>query len=193
MSYSKPNTPLINAPVGLDAKIQKLQLAIGAGLPWLEYSFGRATAGRSKSAGREDKTRVAPEVYMGGGRYEVVEPNNAWVGHSFIQVAGSERPVNFRPMGQNTYTSQLELIVLCDLEKVKTKAGYTYGHRFTEELKQEIKTVLRGLPEYTVVAIHETPAEVFRGYTYDHYSHQTFRHPEAGFKFVLEVAYLETC
>lgn len=189
----KPIIPLISNPVGLDAAIQRLQLALGVNLPWLTYSFGRATSGRSKGPAKEDKIRIAPEVYMGDGRYEVVEPNNHWAAHSFIQVAAPEEPVDFKPGKVNSYSTRLELVVLFDLEQVKAKMGYTYSHRFTEELKQEIKGVLRRLPKHQVITIHETPTEVFRGYTYDHHEHQTFRHPEGGFKFVLDVSYSETC
>jgi hypothetical protein len=193
MSTLSPIIPLISKPVGMDKAIQRLQKYIGTGLPWLTYSFGRATIGKSKGAGEKDKIRTAPEVYMGDGRYEVVEPNNQWVGHSFIQVPGAERPVNFKPGQINDYSTTLELVVLVDLEQVKEVMGYTYTHHFTEELKEEVRNVLRKLPQYQIVAIHESPGEVLRGYSYDHYTHQTFRHPKAGFKFVLEVSYSECC
>jgi hypothetical protein len=193
MSFLKPVVPLIPEPVGLDVVIQRLQIALAAGLPWLDYSFGRATTGQRKGADTNDAVQLRPEVYMGENRYEPVEPNSHWAGHSFIQVAGPERPVDFQKMQANTYSTQLELIVLVNLENIRKKTTLNYGHRFTEEIKQEIKKVLRKLTQYTIVAVHETPGEVFRGYTYDEYSHQTFRHPQAGYKFILDVAYNETC
>jgi hypothetical protein len=60
MNQLKPNVPLIQNPIGLDREIQRLQLAIGRGLPWLEYSFGRATPGQVKGPGREDMRWWSP-------------------------------------------------------------------------------------------------------------------------------------
>lgn len=193
MDKNNPIIPLIPNPVGLDAKIQKLQIAIGAGLPWLAHSFGRATPAYIKGPGAGDAVQVRPQVYMGGNRYAPVEPNDRWAGHSFIQATQPERPVDYQKFQANTYATQVELVVLFNLTLIEQEMAYGYSHRFVEEVKQQIKMVLRRLPEFEVVAVYDSPREVLAGYTYDGHAHQTFRHPEGGYKFVLNVAYVELC
>jgi len=185
------NAPLIPNPVGLDKPIQRLQIALVENLPWLDFAFGRATVGRKEGA--DKRVALHPFVYKGENRYEIVEPHNKWVAHSFIQVVSAEEPVDFQKLQANIYRAKIECVILFDLDKIKAKMGYSYSHRYTEEIKQQIKNVFRKLTQYEITAVHETPEEVFRGYTYDHYMHQTFMHPKGGFKFVLSVSYTETC
>lgn len=193
MSYAKPEIPLIDKPVNLDRVIQGIQVALGEKLSWLDYSFGRAVPGERVVEGSQ-RALTYPEVYVGEGRYEEVGPNSHFGAHSFIQLAGPEKPIEYEKFQRNYYTAPLEVVFLFDLDKVKDRAGYTYSHRFTEELKQQIRVALESMPDVdVVVAMWETAVEVFRGYTYNHLQMQTFKHPYAGLKIAFTTHYLEDC
>jgi hypothetical protein len=193
MSYAQPIIPLIVEPVNLDKVIQAIQVKLGAKLPWLDYSFGRALSGERFVEGSQ-RALTYPEVYVGEGRYEEVGPNSHFGAHSFIQVAGPEKPIEYEKLQRNLYSVPLEIIFLFNLDAIKDKMAYTYEHRFTEELKQQIRVALESMPEVDVViAMWETAGEVFRGYTYNHLQMQTFKHPYAGLKIAINSHYMENC
>lgn len=193
MSYASPSVPLIENPINLDACLQSIQIALKAKLSWLDYSFGRATIGERVVDGTT-RPKTYPQAYAGKGQYVSVEPNNHYAAHSFMQLAGPEKPVEFDRFQRNIYTAEVEVVFLFDLDKINAKREIQYSHRFTEELKDDIKKAFRSMPEVkTVEAIYETPAEVFKGYSYNHLLHQTFKHPSGGFKFLISVSYLENC
>lgn len=191
MTYVQPFVPLIPNAINADLALQKLQLALAEGLPWLDYSFHKATVNHMQKADSAEEW-VYPEVYDGNGGYINVEPNNHYAAHSYFQVLDGEEPVSWLPYQRGSFTLPAELIVLFNLDKVKAKQGYPYAHRFTEELKSQILHVLRDNGAQ-LRRIYETPAEVFRGYSYNQLERQTFRHPEGGFKFVFDVHYDEVC
>lgn len=193
MSYAQPVIPLIDEPVNLDKVIQKIQVALAGKLPFLDYSFGRAVPGERVVEGSQ-RALTYPECYIGEGQYMEVGPNNHYGSHSFIQIAGPEKPIDYQKFQRNLYSAPLEAIFLFDLDAIKMKMGYDYSHRFTEQLKQQIRVALESIPEVDeVVAIYETVAEVFRGYTYNTLQMQSFKHPYAGLKISFVAHYLEEC
>ncbi len=196
MPVIKSIAPIIENPVNLDLVIQQIQLGLADKIIWLDYSFGKAVAGYEMSQDGTNRTRVYPHAYFGNGQYIDVGPNNNYTAHCFIQIgaSGEKLVADYDKFRQNQYRVQLELIVLFDVDKIKRKMEYEYQHRFTEEIKKEIRAVLRKLPLIdSVEAIYETPTDVLRGYTYNETERQNFKHPFGGFKFILNVGYTESC
>lgn len=191
MNYVKPEIPLITSPVNLDAAIQKIQLSLGS-LPWLERVYGRATTGTVTQGGKEYRQ---PEVYAGGGNYLILEPNNYLSAHAFFRTEGPLEFTDYTPFVNNMCRQRASIIVWANLDRIKERIpGLAYGHRFTEELKAAVLTLLRTRHgDFTLARVYETPAEVFSGYTYDHRINQTFKHPETGFRVEGVLHYLEDC
>jgi hypothetical protein len=193
MSYAKPNAPLIENPINLDAKIQAIQLYLADALPWLDYSFGRAY--RASRMDDAKGTIYYPEIYTGDGTYQEVTPNSHYGSHSFIQVSGPEKPRDYQKYMSNIYSVDLDIIFLFNLETIRKKDIYPYhSHHFTEELKRDVKAAITRIPDIdTITGIYETPEEVFKGYSYNHLAHQTFKHPNGGFKFGITTSFADDC
>lgn len=196
MSFINPQVPQIVNPVGVDAAVQTLQTSLSAALPWLSRCYGLATTGLTK---QETDTRYNkneykyPEVYVGNSEYLALEPNNYLNAHAFFKAEAAQEAVDYQAFHFNRYRQRVSIVFWINLDKVKTAMGYTYAHRFTEELKRQILDVLRNHSHFTVQRIHETPQDVFSGYSYNHLDNQTFKHPEAGFKFEGVLLFNEKC
>lgn len=190
MTYSNPIVPITDNPINLERAIQEIQLGLAAKLPWLNYSFGRAHTGQNAVPGGRPKTY--PEVHVARGEYYNLEPNNHYGAHTFIQVVGPEKPVEYAPHMANVYTAELAVVCVYDLKQVAARMGWAVESRFGEIIKQQVREALgqlRCVEELT--GIDETPTEVFRGYTYNQLEHQTFKFPQAGFKIAFTARYME--
>jgi len=189
MSYANPNPLIIDAPVGIDAPIARIQNLLSS-LPWLTCAYGRATIGQETIAGSEE---IFPEVYQGTNDYLRLTPNNFLAAQSYVQLEGPGKPMNYSLAARRTWQYPIGLVVICNLETIKKESGYNYNYRFTEILKNEILDALRFFPQFAISNISENPQDVFRGYSYDHTKYQTFRHPEAGYKFSGVLTFDDIC
>jgi hypothetical protein len=194
MSYPIENVPLLTAPINLDAVIQRIQKELKKRLEWLEYSFGRATVGRRVDVAT-GKELIYPQVYDGAGGYISAEPSDLYAAQSFVQLGGPEVSSDYEKMQYNIYEAPLEIVFLFDLDLItQNLPKYELDYRYTEVLKAEIKRALGMCSDVNaIIAIHEAPEQVLKGYTYNHLERQTFKHPKGGFKFVVAVSYLEQC
>jgi hypothetical protein len=190
MSYINPKAVLIDQPANIVAAIQKIQTEL-AELPWLDVAYGLASTGFSQDP--NGKTNLEPEVYTGGGKYQLVTPNNFIASHLFFKQDSPARPIEWVPFQDNQYVASVSIIVLVNLEKIKAAMGFTWEHRFTEELKNEVLRLLKYNASFVISGIYDTPQEVFAGYTYDHLARQTFKHPEAGFRIQGDLVFQQTC
>jgi hypothetical protein len=191
-TYKNPNIPTIATPYNVDAEIQRLQIALGNGLAWLDKSFAKAELGRTLEG--EDEI-LYPEVYTGETRnpYQNCLPNNKLKSQSFFKV---EEPVTTSEENafiQNTFELNLSVIFWFNLKIIKRDAPYTaLDYRFTELLLSEAMVVLRNA-DAIVKNVYYTPEEVYRGYTINHLKQQELKQPYSGFRIELKTSYLETC
>lgn len=190
MSYKNPNVPLIENAINLDAAIQKIQVALSS-LPWLERSYGKSSTGAEKRIG--EKAYLYPEVYVGEGKYMTLEPNNFLSSHSFFKQESALKPLEYSFTKQSQFSCRVSIIFWLNLDKIKKKNALTYSHRFTEELKADVLKVLRTCSAFELLSIYEEPKEIFKGYSWDIVGNQTFKHPEAGFRFEGELTFQEKC
>lgn len=191
MSYSNPVAPVTANPINLEKAIQEIQLALAAKLPWLNYSFGRAQTGQSAVAGGRPKTY--PEIHVSKTEYYNLEPNNHYGAHTFIQVVGPEKPVDYAAYTPNVYTAELAVVCVYDLNQIAARLGYEPAPIFPEIIKQQMReTLARCTCIEEITGIDETANEVFRGYTYNQLEHQSFKFPQGGFKMNVTARYLES-
>ncbi|MCC3156435.1 hypothetical protein LJ737_04255 [Hymenobacter sp. 15J16-1T3B] len=176
VSYSAPTAPTLPNPVGLDAKIQQVQLALAAGLPWLAVSYGKAYRG-SRSV--NSKTVYFPEVYHAAGEYRDVLPNDNVQAQSFLypkdpasNLADEPSPVSMR------FTVSVDIVFWYNLERIDPAKTY----RFDQELKREVLQVLSRLGGLLVRKTYDSADEVFRGFSLDTVAPQCLRQPYGGFR-----------
>jgi hypothetical protein len=190
MSFKNPKIILLDKPANIHSGIQRLQKLL-ANLPWVDCVFGLSTTGISQAA--SGKTEYEPEVYLGSGKYQTLLPNNFLNAHLFFKQDGPAQPVEYRPFQRNQYQAEVSIICLFNLDKLTKSEGFIYSHRYTEELKSSVVRLLNTDIDFKLNAIYDTPQDVFRGYTYDHLEHQTFKHPEAGFRIQGTLVFDQTC
>jgi hypothetical protein len=193
-SYKDPNAPLIANPVNLDRPIQTLQLALAAGLPWLQKAYGRAY--ESVKRDQAGNKIIYPQVWQGPG-LDLLEvmPNDNLVAQSFFKVEDPVEAVEFRPDGFSTMRARVSLIVWFNLQMIDSTIDYSYG----EVLKADIQRVLsRSMifepgDSIKVLRIWETAKNVFNGYTLTEISDQNLVYPCGGFRFECDLTFIENC
>lgn len=193
-SYKQPLVPLIDNPVNIDTPIQEMQQALAAGLPWLSKSFGRSWESFRKDP--KGKTWIYPEVWQGPNLDLIsVMPNDNLDSQSFFRV---EDPITVTDYSSNMYNRMnaiVSIIFWMNLKYIDPDLTY----RYVEVLKAQAQRVITetGLSNgtFTINRTWEGAANVFRGYTFDPTSDESFAlmHPYAGFRFECGLNYVENC
>lgn len=187
---------------GLAYATAKLQKYIFDNLPWTEKAYGLATDGFRESD--EKLTLTVPEVYVGGKKYKDVLPNRKNASQFFLYADGPETVVETRGFGDTKMSCDVSIVFWLDLDKINAALGYGYGHRFTDELIEQLQQVLSWYGDFRVERIERTPRKVWQGWTigrgilyYGDYKEfaqtQVFKHPESGFRVHGKLYYEQDC
>lgn len=193
MSYSNPDIVLITSPKGIDVAVQSIQQDLYSGLAWLQKSFGRAWEHKEAIDG---KTVRIPKVYMGGGEYHNVLPNDFLRAQSFIAVRGTEQWGDFSKFSENSLSRTLSIIFWVNLQEINPGKDYI----FVEELKSEVEKIIKRNPfvESIDEYVDERAEDVFDaydlrsvGYGVDDTATQYLMYPYSGFRFNVTVGYRE--
>jgi|SRR6476661_1702557 len=180
VSYTAPFAPTLPAPVGFDAEIQRLQLALAAELSWLAVSYGRATRGGKKQG---NKLITFPEVYHGNGEYRDVLPNDNVAAQSFFYPRDPATNLADEPGPSVGLRMDCDLIFWCNLKKIDPTKPY----RFEAELLQDVLRVLNQEGGVLIKRVFTSAEEVYRGFSVDTVDEQFLRHPFCGFRIQLEL------
>ncbi|MGI4871388.1 MAG: hypothetical protein ACRYFX_09435 [Janthinobacterium lividum] len=184
VSHTQPQAPTLPAPTGLDAEIQRLQLLLAAGLPWLQVSYGKAYRGSRKHPST-GKLLFYPEVYDGAREYRDVLPNDNVVAQSFFYpTSPAVNPEHEPLLGTLGFTQAVDLIVWANLERVDDTKTY----RFENELVVDVLRVLNHDGGARVLRVFTTNEEVFRGFSVELVPEQALRQPFCGFRVQLELS-----
>lgn len=175
--------PLREHPALFDKPIQEMQVALAAGLPWLEHSFGRGERLAKVINGQKYYT---PNIYVGKNDYRLITPDDRVGSYSFFML---EEPQEMEyEAGVNTrLTAPFSLIVWVDMRKASPD-----DTRDTESVKRQILQVLNGGflmrgGHYSITRIYDRAENVFNGFTMDETQNQFLMHPFTGWRFYGEL------
>ena len=183
VSYAQPVAPTLPAPVGFDAEIQRLQLLLAAGLPWLAVSYGKAYRASRRAPG-SGKALAYPEVYAGAGEYRDVLPNDNVAAQSFFYPVGPlSNPEREPQPGVQPLMQPCDLIFWVNLQRVDP----TKTWRYEAELLVDVLRVLNDDGQARVVRVFTAAEEVFRGFAAELIPEAVLRQPYAGFRVALEL------
>lgn len=132
--------PTKNQPKLFEAVIQEMQVALGNELAWLNHVFGKAE--KTKQDYRQHKGYVSPSVYVGGGKYERIVPDqNDWGNYAFFYM---EEPQDIDEqmltMPYFRMSGTVSLIVWGDSRDIEAE-----DDRNLESIKADILQVLGGM------------------------------------------------
>ena len=198
------NREIIHTPgeAGLSRAVTLLQDHLHQALPWIEKSFGLATDGHAVN--REQLTVTVPEVYVGGGEYDPVLPDDRRISQLFFYQDGAEEVLEQVPYGDYRLCAPLSIVFWCDLDQLSGAMGFPTAYRYTDELKAQLLAALAQFPDFAAEAV-DTKAErvwsgwnVGRGVLYfgdrkEYAIAQVGRHPQAGFRVRGTLAYAQPC
>lgn len=192
MSYNNPSQQISPMPFGLDRAIEDTREALEANLPWLSYAFGR---GYNFSEEFNGKKINVPKVYVGSGEYLNVLPNDTLfipqiAATSFFQVRSPETYSQFNAHEGSYKNCTVGVIFWANLQLINPAKPYI----FTEELKADVETVLKGLQYVAEIDswVDETAEVVFDKYNLADNTYYLM-YPYAGFRVNVILAYPETC
>lgn len=190
-TLKNPSVSTIPSPVGVDAAIQRLQVSLQNGLPWLEKSFGRAwTLPRTVLK----EKRLEPMVYQEGKEYYPVLPNDALKSYSFFRVTGAREAVdyaaNMNTGGTYLFRDPVDLIVWFDMKKIDPAKDYI----FKEELIQDTLKILNRDPNPEVQRVYDDKVnDIFEGYTLYPEHRDLLMYPYGAFRIEMFLAYQFQC
>ena len=186
------NLPNITSPYLFDKVINEIQQALKNGLPWLDYSFGRAERLVKVIDGKRIYT---PNVYKGNDNYEVLLPDDRLRCFSFFVLSEPQELMN-RMQTELRIKAPFSLIVWVDLRKVE-KVMNQPDQRNTEYVKEQILGVLEtAFPKkghFSIQRIYQRAENVFDGFTLDEVQNQFLMSPFAGFRFYGELIVTNDC
>ena len=186
------NLPNITSPYLFDKVIKEIQQALKNGLPWLDYSFGRAERLVKVIDGKRIYT---PNVYKGNDNYEVLLPDDRLRCFSFFVLSEPQELMN-RMQTEIRIKAPFSLIVWVDLRKVE-KVMSQPDQRNTEYVKEQILGVLEtAFPKkghFSIQRIYQRAENVFDGFTLDEVQNQFLMSPFAGFRFYGELIVTNDC
>ena len=186
------NLPNITSPYLFDKVIKEIQQALKNGLPWLDYSFGRAERLVKVIDGKRIYT---PNVYKGNDNYEVLLPDDRLRCFSFFVLSEPQELMN-RMQTELRIKAPFSLIVWVDLRKVE-KVMNQPDQRNTEYVKEQILGVLEtAFPKkghFSIQRIYQRAENVFDGFTLDEVQNQFLMSPFAGFRFYGELIVTNDC
>lgn len=194
-SFKNPLIPLIDNPVNIDRPIQEIQVELGA-LGWLEKSFGRSWLAVKSSQGIfGDKKLYYPHVWQGLEKDLLeVMPNDNIVSQSFFKVNDPVRVLEYSETSDSMMQANVDLIFWFNLKRIDPSIDYPYVELLKGQVLRAFKNVAFS-PDSSlnVVAIHETAANVWRGYNINDLKDQDLIYPWGGFRFELELTFREDC
>ena len=184
--------PLKAQPKLFEAVIQEMQVALGAGLLWLNHIFGKAEkTSRNYEELRQyyqkhehRETYYAPSVYVGGGKYESIVPDRkSWGNYAFFYL---EEPQDVSGESKVPPYYHLEgtvnLIVWCDTRDIEAE-----DDRNLESIKNQVLNVLGGMRlangHVEWERIYEQDRGVFEEYSIYEMDGQYMMWPYAAFRF----------
>lgn len=186
------NLPNITSPYLFDKVINEIQQALKNGLPWLDYSFGRAERLVKVIDGKRIYT---PNVYKGNDNYEVLLPDDRLRCFSFFVLSEPQELMNRMQM-ELRIKAPFSLIVWVDLRKVE-KVMNQPDQRNTEYVKEQILGILEtAFPKkghFSIQRIYQRAENVFDGFTLDEVQNQFLMSPFAGFRFYGELIVTNDC
>lgn len=191
-SYTNPKTPLIANPVNIERPIQRLQVALSE-LDWIEKSFGRAQEAVKILT---DGSRVVyPQVWQGEGLDLLnAMPNDNLSAQVFFKVEEPVECVAFRRDQFSTMRARVSIIVWYNLQRVAPYASYMVTEILRAQLQRQITGVtLDPGDDLRILRVWETAKNVFAGYTLKGITEEALEYPYGGFRFELELTYLENC
>lgn len=186
------NLPNITSPYLFDKVINEIQQALKNGLPWLDYSFGRAERLVKVIDGKRIYT---PNFYEGNDNYEVLLPDDRLRCFSFFVLSEPQELMN-RMQTELRIKAPFSLIVWVDLRKVE-KVMNQPDQRNTEYVKEQIlgvlETVFPKKGHFSIQRIYQRAENVFEGFTLDEVQNQFLMSPFAGFRFYGELIVTNDC
>ena len=180
MNYSNPTIPLITNPVNLDRHIQAIQQKIAA-LPWIGKSFGRAYVAPSTNG-------LIPEMYIGGGEYYPLTPNDHLKSFAFFLPEGTRTYHEYTNTG-GFHDANLNLICYGNLFKIDPVKQYY----FAEELLVDALEIIRDYPGTTVIGSFDSLGDVYKGFYTKDIEIKLLKHPHFGFRILFNIKFLEDC
>lgn len=182
--------PIIKNPELFDRVIANIQQGLADGLPWLNYSFGRAERLVKTIQGKRYYT---PNIYVGGNEYMLIAPDSKIGNFSFF-VVDDPQNISWYAGEPSKYKSPFSIIFWFDMRTVTNDAN----NRNRESVKQQIMRVLNGgfwlrVGSMRINRVYEKAENIFTGFTLDEIDNQFLMHPFAGFRFEGELEVDETC
>ncbi len=190
MAYQTPTVPIPPNPVFMDKALGEIQTELST-ISWLTHAFGRSYIKVEIRSGTE--LRV-PMVYKGQAEYLPVQFNDNLQAQSFFEVGDQVIEGEWDDNLLNFFTVDVGLIVWANLKKIDSVKGNSYY--FAEELKRDIRNVLRGANFYfgvSVTSIQEDIDEIFAEYNFEQVEKQYFSYPYVGFRVNFDLTIPEEC
>lgn len=200
-SFKKPQIILIENPVGIDAPIQDIQAAIGAGCTWLDKVFGRAFLARKSGRGEVGATeKLYPHVWQGlteGGARDLLEvlPNDNLNAQMFVKVEEPIQVTEYLTPGDASYLANIALIFWFNYQRIDNTIPYPFGELLKGQVMRALSNMTFSDPDsnISVTRIYETPEQIFAGYTMELKRLQECIYPWGGFRFDLVLHFRDTC
>jgi len=167
MPYKIPKIPVFDSLIGIEKRIQDLQINI-AELDWLEYSFGLS---KRIDLGDEE---LAPIVYTGVNSDPLdmrMWPNDVYKAYAFWELTDANEFEYSDNVGARRYPKikqPVALIVCLDNEKISHGQDYNITHSLCrEELINKLnnKNISSGV--FQIVSVLQNVPEVFGDYEVD--------------------------
>lgn len=195
-SLKKPKIPIIKNPLGVDAIIQPIQIALGQELPYLTASFGRSFTSEKLDA--NNIREVYPKCFQQKNDYINVLPNDELVGYSFWRVNDPQSIINYNPGFRNRMNVPVDLIVWVNLRRIDPQlmgnpdsgdGQYVYS----EWIKKDILETLGDFKSMQLNAVYEEVRQVWTGYTIDFSKFKGSEMPYHSFRFNGTLHYMDNC
>lgn len=172
--------PLKTNPKMFDRVVEPIQIALANAFPWLDHSIGICETLIKKNTDKpftNTNHRITPNLYIGNGQYEQIEPCEELGNFSFFYLRD---PQTFGAVDRNIVKSPFTLIVWYNLPEVLPEGD----ERNREEIKGQITGVLHRLhiAGLEITRIYERPENVFSDFSYEPTTNQYLMHPFAGLR-----------
>jgi hypothetical protein len=184
------SVPLIADPRGVNIPIQEMQEALAA-LTWLQYSYGQAF----RNVTEVDGSRyVMPQVYAGNREFLSVEPDDSTSAFSFFEVIDQgTKAFEFA----DEWVQRVNLVVYCNLEVINQVEGVNRDYIFTEELKEEVTSIIRegnlSFIDGETFIIERGIENAFSNYSYWTFDERYIKRNYDAFKLSFEIRFNDQC
>lgn len=199
MSIRSVTAPILSNPVGVDAKIQQIQLQLIASLPWLECSYGKALIKKDEKIRDEIGGDVVqddldiytiPKVYIGDREWLSLEPNDEVDAFSFMYESNPEETIS-----RQRRRSKINLVVFANTERIGTSDTL-----FIEDLKEQVLSVLEdntlGIRNFIIddnLTVYKELDDTWSEFTFPLDRGRWLKENYITFRIQFDIAYLTTC